>query len=183
MNTLETKVTELIDASKYDEAVELIRKELDITMKCEFIKNGLHFADDTETRDIYKITLSHGSRSYSFNYGQSIIKSQYYQDSIKGRTYTLNGGARTGNYVINDIQKYKSSQSLKLVKGDEPTLYDVIACIQKYDVGSFADFCSEFGYDEDSRKAEKIYNAVCDEYMNVSRLFNDSEIEILSLIS
>lgn len=146
METLETKVNELIDASKYDEAVELIRKEMDITMKCEFIKNGLHFADDKETRDIYKITLIHNKRQYSFKFGQSI----------------KNSGAG---------------------KRKSPTLYDVIGCIQKYDVGSFADFCSEFGYDEDSKKAEKIYNAVCDEYMNVSRLFNDSEIEILSLIS
>jgi len=26
------------------------------------------------------------------------------------------------------------------------------------EIGSFQDFCSEFGYDEDSRRAEKIYN-------------------------
>ena len=45
----------------------------------------------------------------------------------------------------------------------EPTIYDVLACLTKYDVGSFAEFCSEFGYPPD-RKAKITYNAVCKEY-------------------
>lgn len=63
--------------------------------------------------------------------------------------------------------------------GIEPTPYDVLACIQKHDVGSFEDFCAEFGYDTDSRRAEKIYHAVCDEYKNVAMLWNENEVEQL----
>ena len=63
-----------------------------------------------------------------------------------------------------------------------PTAYDVLACLQKYDVGTFENFCSEFGYDEDSRTAEKIYKAVCKEYLNVCKLWSDSEIEELAEI-
>jgi hypothetical protein len=55
----------------------------------------------------------------------------------------------------------------------EPRLYDVLACLQKYDVGSFEDFCGEFGYNDDSRTAERIYKAVCKEYDGVNRLFSD----------
>jgi hypothetical protein len=43
----------------------------------------------------------------------------------------------------------------------EPTDKDVIPCLlTDYSVmnDSFEDFCANFGYDEDSRKAEKIYN-------------------------
>ena len=57
--------------------------------------------------------------------------------------------------------------------GEEPTLYSIISCLQKYDVGSFEDFCSEFGYSEDSRTAERTYNAVCKEFAAVERLFSD----------
>lgn len=57
--------------------------------------------------------------------------------------------------------------------GEEPTEYDILACLQKYDVGSFEDFCYEFGYDIDSRKAEKTYKAVVKEYNNVERVFGD----------
>lgn len=57
--------------------------------------------------------------------------------------------------------------------GEEPTMYDVLACLNKYDVGSFEDFCGEFGYSEDSRTAERTYKAVCKEYDAVERLFGD----------
>ena len=56
---------------------------------------------------------------------------------------------------------------------EEPTMYDVLACMTKHDVGSFEDFCSEFGYSEDSRTAERTYKAVCKEFAAVERLFSD----------
>lgn len=153
-------------------------------LKVEFLKNDYHFQGDKDTRDIYRVTLSRGNRKYSFDFGQSVMKSQYYQDNIPGRTYTLNGGCRTGNYSINDIQKYQSpSNKLTIVKGEEPTAYDVLACITKYDPGTFEDFCSEFGYDTDSRSAEKIYKAVVKEFDNICKLFTDSEIEQLQEIN
>lgn len=64
---------------------------------------------------------------------------------------------------------------------EEPTLYDILACIQKYDVGSFEDFYGEFGYNEDSRKAEKTYKAVCKEFKAVERLFGDVMEELYEI--
>jgi hypothetical protein len=58
-------------------------------------------------------------------------------------------------------------------KNEIPTAYDVLACIQKYDVGNFEDFCADFGYDTDSRKAKKTYHAVLKEFQNVNYLFSD----------
>jgi hypothetical protein len=66
--------------------------------------------------------------------------------------------------------------------GEEPCMYDILACLQKYDVGSFEDFCSEFGYNEDSRTAERTYKAVCKEYAAVCRLFTTEQIEQLQEI-
>lgn len=59
-----------------------------------------------------------------------------------------------------------------------PTPYDVLACIEKYEpYGDVWDFAREFGYeinDRDSYKAtEKIFKAVCKEYRNVIRMFED----------
>ena len=54
-----------------------------------------------------------------------------------------------------------------------PTIYDVLSCMQKYDIGTFEDFCREFGYDTDSRRAERTYKAVCKEWKAVERLFGD----------
>lgn len=54
-----------------------------------------------------------------------------------------------------------------------PTLYDVLSCITKYDPGTFNEFCSEFGYNNDSLKDFATYQDVCKEYENVYRLFSD----------
>ncbi len=67
-------------------------------------------------------------------------------------------------------------------KRTSPTAYDVLACLTKYDPSTFEDFCSEFGYDVDSRKAEKVYDAVCKEWANVQKIWSDKEIEALQEI-
>lgn len=121
------------------QANEFLRKT-GATMKINFSHNGEHFADDKQNRDIYKITISKGRRSYTFKFGQSLAKSG---------------------------------------TGEAPTAYDVLACLQKYDVGSFEDFCWEFGYNVDSRQAEKTYKAVCKEYEKLCTIFSDEEMELM----
>lgn len=56
---------------------------------------------------------------------------------------------------------------------NEPTIYDILACLTKYNPETFEDFCSSYGYDNDSIKALKTYKAVCKEYEAVNRLFAD----------
>ena len=65
---------------------------------------------------------------------------------------------------------------------EAPTPYDVLACLQKYDVGSFEDFCWEFGYNVDSSQAEKTYKAVCKEYEKLCTIFSDDEMELMQEI-
>ena len=175
--------TQVNTENSYQKQANDFLEQTGVTFEAKFLENGKHFTDDKDVRDIYKITLKRGRRKYSFKFGQSIANSQYYQDKIKERTYTLSGGSRTGNYSINDISKYQGGlgfgQQMKIVAGKTPTAYDVLVCLTKYDPGTFEDFCSEFGYDTDSRKAEKTYMAVKDEWQNVCALFTDSEIEQL----
>lgn len=71
---------------------------------------------------------------------------------------------------INDSGKYK------------PSSYDVLTCLQKYDVGSLEDFCSEFGYESWVHESGVIYRAVCKEYEGVCRIWTDEEIEQLQEI-
>lgn len=86
------------------------------------------------------------------------------------------------------LQRGKKSYTFKFGQSiaagcEEPTMYDVLACFQKYDVGSFDDFCSNFGYNEDSITAHKTYKAVCKEYAAIQRLFSVEELEQLQEIS
>lgn len=61
-----------------------------------------------------------------------------------------------------------------------PDLYSVLACLTKYDVGTFENFCSDFGYElynenytGKNKSSIKIYKAVCKEFQNVEKLFGD----------
>lgn len=159
-----------------------------------FLKNGKHFDDDKEDRDIYQITLKRGSRSYSFEFGQSIANSGfYYQYKSNKRQFPLDR-----KYLDKDYFKGKSLGLIGTIKMKDgvftpsldtihypiaPTAYDVLACLTKYDPNTFEDFCSEFGYDTDSKKAEKTYNAVVKEWQMVCALFTDAEIEQLQEIN
>lgn len=111
------------------------------TFKVFYSHHSKHFADDKETRDIYKVKIMNGRGQWTITFGQSIVKSNY------GNT--------------------------------PPTPYDVLACLTKCDPGTFEAFCSEFGYNSDSRKAEKIYKSVVAEWRNVERMFNPQQIEQL----
>jgi len=77
---------------------------------------------------------------------------------------------------------FRFGQSVNNV-GIAPSEYDILACLTKYDPGTFEDFCDNFGYDFDSRNAEKIYKAVLREWDNINTMYSDEEIELLQEIS
>lgn len=100
-------------------------------------------------------------------------------------------------YFADDIQQ-RYVFKIKLIKGgkqytfefgqsisegdNEPTLYDVLACLTKHNPETFEDFCANYGYDNDSRTAEKTYKAVLKEWKNLNRLFTAEELNLLTNI-
>ncbi len=56
--------------------------------------------------------------------------------------------------------------------GAPPTLDEVLECLASdcANLGSFEDWCSEFGYDTDSRKAERTYHAIVKQEIALRRL-------------
>jgi hypothetical protein len=67
-----------------------------------------------------------------------------------------------------------------------PTEYDIIACLQKYEVGTIDDFVSEFGYEvhelADVKRIQKTYKAVVNEYKKICRCFTEEQIEAMQEI-
>jgi hypothetical protein len=76
-------------------------------------------------------------------------------------------------------KKYSFKFGQSIAEGlTAPTMYDILACIQKYEVGDFDEFCSEYGYFpiESSaafKAAQKTHKAVLKEFAAVNRLFGD----------
>lgn len=75
------------------------------------------------------------------------------------------------------------------VKDVKPDEYDVLSCVEKYDVGCLEEFCSEFGYEmyddygRPDKKVSKIYNAVTREVDGINRVFGDVIDELAEICS
>jgi hypothetical protein len=133
------------------------------TMDSKYNEQAQAFLDKTNT----KCTINY------IGYGP------HFDDDKESRNIyrvTLKRANRSYSFKFGDSIKNSSD-------GIEPTEYDVLSCLTKYDVGTFQDFCVEFGYDPDSRKALKTYNAVCREFKGVCRIWNAEEREQLAEIN
>lgn len=184
-NDFKIVIESMIDLSLYTEAVNLIAESLNLEFKAEFLKNGLYFANDKDKRDIYSITLKRGARKYTFKFGQSIDKSGFY--AKQGRSITQidrkHLESKTLYFEIRNLSKIPFNPSCdKIIKPIAPTLYGVLSCMQKYDVGTFENFCDDFGYDNDTITAKETYKAVVKEYDKMCSLFSNEELEVLQLI-
>lgn len=116
----------------------------------------------------YTVTLSReGRKPYTFSFWSSINDS--YKREVQ-RIQSFGGGRAVAC----------PSTAIK------PTAYDILACLSgsiDAHCQDFEDWANDLGYDPDSRKAEKVYNAVCAESRALSRMFSDSELDVLREIN
>lgn len=133
-----TKCLEYVENGK--ESFKEIVKSLNV--KIDLIGTRRYFDEDTESRNVYKITVRRDGKQISFKFGDSI------------------------NHTL---------------EGIEPDLYDVLTTISaEYDFNNteFEEFCSEFGYNTDSRKAEKTFKLWKKQNTKLHKLFTDEEIQV-----
>lgn len=154
-----------------------------------------HFPDDKEKRLCYEFTLSRNGRSYTSTFGESQnFAAIALLGKILSRPYTiaemghLNASIATikedGTFMRFPVTGPDSWQGRKpKLKLPSPSAYTLLACLQKYDPGSLENFCSDFGYALDSKKAEAAYQAVKNEYLHMAALFSAEEMEQLAEIS
>lgn len=156
--------------NEYIEQAEKFLKDSDTTFNIVWIGCFPYLDDEEENRDVYSVTLSNDRHVYNFRFG----------DSIRNTQERLGTWKPQRKMTVYEYERAKA----KLKKAHKkPTPYDVLACLTHYDPDTFRNFCADFGYDEDSRKAEKIYLAVQDEWENVRKLFNDEQLEQLAEIN
>lgn len=67
-------------------------------------------------------------------------------------------------------------------KSDKPKAYDVLASLY-FPTDSFNNFCDTFGYDNDSRTAEKAYNETLELNAKLESIFSNDELEKLQEIN
>lgn len=147
------------------QATEFLQKTYS-KMKIEYVGLAVNKEwKEKEKRCLYEITLTSPRGSMIFNFWDSI----------------RNTKIRTMPFDLYNVQANKELAAKK--KAAVPSVYDVLACLTKCDPGTFEDFCSDYGYDEDSRTAERVYFAVQKEYAQITRLFTPDQMEELAEIN
>jgi len=154
------------------------------TFEVEYLRTGKHWDNDTRKRDIYKITITRGSRSYTIEFGQSLYRSSRFLVKDMGYDYTFANRPEAVQFC------YKQHISPNVIVKNEnfaaPTAYDFFSCVQKYNPGTFDEFCSEMGYDEEPlssyHRVAKIYEAAKNEWQAIESMYSDDEITLMQEI-
>lgn len=152
--------------------------------KCEIVYGGISRNEnwkEKEKRNWYDVTITTLRGKMTFTFWDSIHNTE-----ISTMTFEEYAKKKLKYNRVEDMpygEKVKAKNDLARLKAKVvPNEYDVLACLEKYDPGTFEDFCSEFGYDEDSKTAERIYIAVIKEYKDLTKIFTEEQMEELSEI-
>ncbi len=102
------------------------------------------------------------------------------KDGIHGDHYRVTIKRKTGGSLTFDF--WGSLHDKR--QGKHPNAYDVLACISGdlYCPETFSEFCAEYGYDDDSREAERTFKTASAFMRKLRDFFQDEEIEALSEI-
>ena len=159
-------------------AVDFLKKA-DASMEIRFLglSNNPNWREPNVYRNTYdfKITTPRGFMTGTFY--DSIHDTEISRMTVKDYAKSL---YRAEYNVLRPHERNDCRLALKKAQEEaRPNEYDILACLTKYDPETFEDFCSEFGYDEDSRSAEQIYLACVKEYKQLTRIFTVAQMEEL----
>jgi uncharacterized tellurite resistance protein B-like protein len=150
--------------SEYEIHAQDFLNSTNTELSVKFLRNGKHFTDDKESRDIYNVQLKRGNRSYSFDFGQSLNNSGFKVKLCTGKVRDIPiSDNKRQEYLKNSTAlkwefesklKFSLNNKEKIIKPEPPTAYDILSCIQKY-------------------------NGVVQEYLQICGLYSDEEMALL----
>lgn len=167
--------------NEYTEQAEKFLQDANATMKIDFQGRAINTAwKEKELRNLYAVTITTPRGSYTFDFWDSLHNTETTQMTIE--QYAKKHLRMRWEDMTYGEKNKASAELAKMQKEAHPTCYDVLACLTAHDPGTFEDFCHEYGYDEDSRAAERIYIAVQKEFANLKRIFDPEQLEAMQEI-
>lgn len=171
--------------NEYEKQAQEFLESTGTTLEIVYQYTGPHFAGEEEKRDVYRFTLRNKKGEYSSTFGDSLrdtainrICKDRYNMSVQD---AKDAGIYRRGWSVQEM--YSAAKKLKPVK---PSAYDILACLEKYDVGSFKDFCDNYGYNDlplsDYPRVMGIYQAVSDQVRGLRRIFSAEEMDQLAEI-
>lgn len=148
---------------------------------------GPYFQGDKENRDVYRFTLRNAKGEYSGTFGDSInnTKRRAFMGQFRlGRAMQISCQEERAMRAV-DVPLIKSGQFFKLESYNPPmpSAYDILACLEKYELDTFEAWTREMGYDEQPLKEYsnvfRIWNACVEQYRGLSRIFTPEQMDQL----
>lgn len=145
-NYLKKEIKRDLESEYYKQASDFLEKN---GIKFEIIKVGIENSGIESLKDrkinTFNIKLTRADRSEIFKFHDS----------------------------VNSYEKMELAESYYRagIKDLYPRPYVLLAGLTKCEVGSFHQFCNDYGYDSEYRKTLEIYLAVGEEYFKVCRIF------------
>lgn len=161
--------------SEYDKQAKDFADKCGLTMTATYLGHYPRFGNHITAN--YRITLSRPNhKPFGFDFSTSIHDSWRYREFgtmkvSQGLPPRIDMDKFFESYLKKPINSFKDMTLEQCKKS--PSLYDILACLTKYDPGSFEEFCSDYGYSDDSISAEKTWRAVTEEWRGVYSLFRD----------
>jgi hypothetical protein len=161
--------------NEYDKQAQDFATKYKVSMTAEYLGHFPRLGEYAVAQ--FRITLHReGKKDYTFEYSDSLQDSWKYFDENGRKQTTKTQGLppklRQADRPTKGGEQPKGRYTLYPVI-PKPSLYDVLTCVTKSDPGTFEDFCSEYGYDTDSRKALEVYFAVQKDWLACNNMFHD----------
>lgn len=141
----------------------------------------------------YAVALANSRGTYAFDFWDSIANAEKIK-AIKllrnAKSFRLDKPAQfraadllkaEGIKIRTPMEaRRKFDESIETLK---PGAYDILACLSLVYEDNFEDWCDSYGYDSDSKTADKTYTACIEQDRQLRRLFTTEELEQLEEIN
>lgn len=138
----------------------------------------------------YVVTLKNARGNYVFDFWGSIRDREMLAMAEEKPDATSPRFHHVAKFILEQTGQgiaynWKTSRELanKVKEVIKPNAYDVLACLNPLYEETFEDFCASYGYDTDSIRALKTFEAVKEEDRQLRRLFTHEELEKLAEIN
>lgn len=170
--------------SDYEKQAHDFADKHNLTMTAQYLGHYPRLFDDQATANFLVTLTRPNRRPMTFEFSASIHDSwEYFDENGKYQFKKIPGlpSNLLGKYKPKTAGRFPAGRFTFFSRIPKPSLYSILACLTHYEPGTFENFCGDCGYDEDSRKAFDIYQAVLKEWGQVSALFGDCLEELAEI--
>lgn len=168
--------------SEYTKQAEQFLKDTETEFSIRFLYTGPFFGGEKEIRDVFEFTLKNACGSYTSKFGDSIHNTER-RGLLGANNVNIKKARHLG--LLPDVNGRVSN--MKANQTPPPTAYAVLAHLQKYDMGTFEDFCAEFGYNDlplkESPRVHGIYKQCVLQYAGLRKIFTSEQMDQLQEIA